>query len=129
MLARAVVRLGRSGRARLSGCGGAFLPLFAPSSRLPVDAPVLLTCSRLAAPLPAQVVAVGPGREEDGKSVKPKVDVGATVLYSKYSGTEVGAGEGLEDGACFLWALAAEGWGSTAAKAWLLAPAVEALRR
>ena len=36
-----------------------------------------------------QVVAVGPGREEDGKAVKPKVDVGATVLYSKYSGTEV----------------------------------------
>ena len=32
---------------------------------------------------------MGPGREEEGKSVKPKVDVGATVLYSKYSGTEV----------------------------------------
>ncbi len=38
---------------------------------------------------PTQVVAVGPGREEEGKAVKPKVDVGATVLYSKYSGTEV----------------------------------------
>ena len=43
-----------------------------------------------------QVVAVGPGREEeDGKSVKPKVEVGATVLYQKYSGTEVRRGRGV----------------------------------
>lgn len=36
-----------------------------------------------------QVVAVGPGREDDGQAVKPQVEVGATVLYQKYSGTEV----------------------------------------
>ena len=39
---------------------------------------------------------MGPGREgEDGKdAVAPKVAVGATVLYQKYSGTEFeGAGD------------------------------------
>lgn len=40
-----------------------------------------------------QVVAVGAGREEDGKTVAPNVAVGSTVLYSKYSGTEF-SGEG-----------------------------------
>ncbi len=36
-----------------------------------------------------QVVAVGSGREdEDGKIVKPNVEPGAKVLYSRYSGTE-----------------------------------------
>lgn len=40
-----------------------------------------------------QVVAVGAGREEDGKTVVPNVAVGSTVLYSKYSGTEF-SGEG-----------------------------------
>lgn len=39
------------------------------------------------------MVAVGAGREEDGKTVAPNVAVGSTVLYSKYSGTEF-AGEG-----------------------------------
>ncbi|KAF6263644.1 chaperonin 10 kd subunit-domain-containing protein [Scenedesmus sp. NREL 46B-D3] len=35
------------------------------------------------------VVAVGEGKKaEDGAQVKPNVDVGATVMYSKYSGTE-----------------------------------------
>ncbi len=36
-----------------------------------------------------QVVAVGSGREDDdGKIVKPNVEAGAKVLYSRYSGTE-----------------------------------------
>ena len=48
-----------------------------------------LAAAHCRAPCRPQVVAVGPGREEDGKAVKPKVDVGATVLYQKYSGTEV----------------------------------------
>lgn len=36
------------------------------------------------------VVAVGEGRKEgeEGKQVAPNVAVGATVMYSKYSGTE-----------------------------------------
>ena len=40
-------------------------------------------------PTIGKVVAVGPGREEEGKAVAPKVAVGATVLYQKYAGTEV----------------------------------------
>ena len=35
------------------------------------------------------VVAVGPGRTEDGTKVAMEVKVGDKVLYGKYSGTEV----------------------------------------
>ena len=35
------------------------------------------------------VLAVGPGRVEDGKRVELDVKVGDVVLYSKYGGTEV----------------------------------------
>ena len=35
------------------------------------------------------VLAVGPGRYEDGNRVPLDVAVGDTVLYSKYGGTEV----------------------------------------
>ncbi|GAA1882568.1 co-chaperone GroES [Streptantibioticus ferralitis] len=35
------------------------------------------------------VLAVGPGRFEDGKRVELDVKVGDVVLYSKYGGTEV----------------------------------------
>ncbi|KAI7844797.1 hypothetical protein COHA_001677 [Chlorella ohadii] len=55
---------------------------------------LLLTEGSKEKPTMGKVVAVGPGREEEGKAVKPKVDVGATVLYSKYSGTEF---EGAND--------------------------------
>jgi chaperonin GroES len=40
-------------------------------------------------PQEGKVVAVGPGRFEDGKRVPIDVKVGDTVLYSKYGGTEV----------------------------------------
>ncbi len=40
-------------------------------------------------PQEAQVVAVGPGRLEDGKRVAPEVKKGDKVLIGKYSGTEV----------------------------------------
>lgn len=38
----------------------------------------------------AQVVKVGSGRvdEKTSEVVKPNVEIGSTVLYSKYSGTE-----------------------------------------
>ena len=36
-----------------------------------------------------EVVAVGPGKTEDGKLVAPQVKKGDKVLYGKYSGTEV----------------------------------------
>ncbi|MFD5495518.1 co-chaperone GroES [Streptomyces sp. NPDC001812] len=35
------------------------------------------------------VLAIGPGRVEDGKRVELDVKVGDVVLYSKYGGTEV----------------------------------------
>ena len=37
----------------------------------------------------AEVIAVGPGGIVDGEEVKMQVKVGDTVIYSKYSGTEV----------------------------------------
>ena len=40
-------------------------------------------------PQEGTVLAVGPGRFEDGARVPLDVKVGAKVLYSKYGGTEV----------------------------------------
>ena len=40
-------------------------------------------------PQQAEVIAVGPGGIVDGEEVKMQVKVGDTVIYSKYSGTEV----------------------------------------
>ena len=40
-------------------------------------------------PQEAEVIAVGPGGMVDGKEVKMEVEVGAKVIYHKYSGTEV----------------------------------------
>ena len=40
-------------------------------------------------PQEAEVIAVGPGKVEDGKEVKMEVAVGDQVIYSKYAGTEV----------------------------------------
>ena len=39
-------------------------------------------------PQQGEIVAVGPGRFEDGKRVPMDVKVGDKVLYGKYSGTE-----------------------------------------
>ncbi len=40
-------------------------------------------------PQRGEVIAVGPGKTEDGKLVVPQVKKGDKVLYGKYSGTEV----------------------------------------
>ena len=40
-------------------------------------------------PMQGEIIAVGPGRYEDGKLVPMGVKVGDKVLYGKYSGTEV----------------------------------------
>ncbi len=41
-------------------------------------------------PQEGQIVAVGPGRREDGgKVIKPDVKAGDRILFGKYSGTEV----------------------------------------
>ncbi|HEV8167246.1 MAG TPA: co-chaperone GroES [Actinomycetota bacterium] len=43
-------------------------------------------------PQEGEVIAVGPGRFEDGNRVPLDVKVGDTVIYSKYGGTEVKVG-------------------------------------
>ena len=40
-------------------------------------------------PMQGEIIAVGPGRYEDGKLIPMGVKVGDKVLYGKYSGTEV----------------------------------------
>ena len=40
-------------------------------------------------PQRGEVIAVGPGKTENGQLVKPQVKKGDQVLYGKYSGTEV----------------------------------------
>jgi chaperonin GroES len=40
-------------------------------------------------PQQGEIVAVGPGRTEEGKRIAVEVKVGDKVLYGKYSGTEV----------------------------------------
>ena len=50
---------------------------------------IILTGSAKEKPQFAEVVAVGPGGEVDGKEVKMYVKVGDKVITSKYSGTDV----------------------------------------
>ena len=40
-------------------------------------------------PQQGKVVAVGPGRKEDGKVVPLDVKAGDTILFAKYAGTEI----------------------------------------
>jgi chaperonin GroES len=40
-------------------------------------------------PQEGEVMAVGPGRFEDGQRIPMDVSVGDTVIYSKYGGTEI----------------------------------------
>ncbi len=50
---------------------------------------IILTSAAQEKPQVAEVVAVGPGKTEDGKLVPVTLKVGDKVLMSKYSGTEV----------------------------------------
>ena len=50
---------------------------------------IILTSSAQEKPQEAEVIAVGPGKVEDGKEVKMEVAVGDQVIYSKYAGTNV----------------------------------------
>lgn len=50
---------------------------------------IVLTGSAKEKPIVAEVVAVGPGGNVDGKEIKMYVSAGQKVLYSKYSGNEV----------------------------------------
>ena len=44
-------------------------------------------------PQAAEVIAVGPGKEVDGKIVKPAIEIGSKVVYTVYAGTEIKLGD------------------------------------
>lgn len=50
---------------------------------------ILLPDTAKEKPQEGEIVAVGPGRFEDGKRIDLEVKVGDRVIYSKYAGTEV----------------------------------------
>ena len=50
---------------------------------------IILASSAQEKPQEAEVIAVGPGGNVDGKEVTMHVKAGDKVIYSKYSGTEV----------------------------------------
>ena len=50
---------------------------------------IILTGTAKEKPQMAEVIAVGPGGNVDGKEVTTHVSVGDRVIYSKYAGTEV----------------------------------------
>lgn len=54
---------------------------------------IILTTASKEKPQVAEVVAVGPGGEIDGKKVEMVVNVGDKVVASKYSGTEFKNGD------------------------------------
>lgn len=50
---------------------------------------LILSGSAKEKPQVAEVIAVGPGGNVDGKEIKMQVTKGQKVIYSKYAGTEV----------------------------------------
>jgi chaperonin GroES len=50
---------------------------------------ILLAGASKEKPQEAEVVAVGPGKTEDGVLIKMEVKVGDVVLFAKYSGSEI----------------------------------------
>ncbi|MFA6939411.1 MAG: co-chaperone GroES [Clostridiaceae bacterium] len=54
---------------------------------------IILTGAAKEKPQEALVVAVGPGKVENGNEIKMEVKVGDRVLFSKYSGNEIKYGE------------------------------------
>lgn len=50
---------------------------------------IILPDSAKEKPQEAEVIAVGPGKIEDGKKIEMTVKVGDKVIYSKYSGDEI----------------------------------------
>ena len=50
---------------------------------------IILTSSAQEKPQEAEVIAVGPGGNVDGKDITMQVKVGDKVIYSKYAGNEV----------------------------------------
>lgn len=54
---------------------------------------IILPDSAKEKPQEAVVIAVGPGKEDNGKIAAMQVKEGDKVIYSKYAGTEVKMGE------------------------------------
>lgn len=50
---------------------------------------IILPDSAKEKPQEAVVIAVGPGKSEDGKNYEMQVREGDKVIYSKYAGTEI----------------------------------------
>ena len=50
---------------------------------------IILTNAAKEKPVMAEVLAVGPGGNVDGKEITMSVKIGQKVIYSKYAGTEV----------------------------------------
>ncbi len=50
---------------------------------------IILSSGSQEKPQIAEVIAVGPGRTEDGKKIEMSIKVGDKVITSKYSGTEI----------------------------------------
>ena len=50
---------------------------------------IILSSGAKEKPQIAEIIEVGPGKEEDGKVVKMNVKKGDRVIVSKYAGTEV----------------------------------------
>lgn len=50
---------------------------------------IILSSGSQEKPQIAEVIAVGPGRVEDGKKIQMNIKVGDKVITSKYSGTEI----------------------------------------
>ena len=50
---------------------------------------IILSSGSQEKPQIAEVIAVGPGKQENGKEVKMQIKEGDKVIINKYSGTEV----------------------------------------
>ena len=50
---------------------------------------IILSTASQEKPQIAEVIAVGPGKIEDGKKIEMNIKVGDKVITSKYSGTEI----------------------------------------
>lgn len=50
---------------------------------------IILSSGSQEKPQIAEVIAVGPGRTEDGKTIEMNIKKGDKVITSKYSGTEI----------------------------------------
>jgi chaperonin GroES len=63
--------------------------LIKPKTEQKTPSGILIPDTAKEKPQEGEVVAVGPGKLEDGKRVKPEVKKGDRVLYKKWGGNEI----------------------------------------